>query len=84
MLATLDDLLMNLKIAEETWSVGGEMRFHLEASFRLSADASLAQEAITHFLPKLAHLAEGRSRRHGAEISSGTYRKQDRSDYRER
>jgi seryl-tRNA synthetase len=46
------------------------MRFHLEASFRLSADASLAQEAITQFFAEAGPiLQKGAPEGHGAEIS---------------
>jgi seryl-tRNA synthetase len=46
------------------------MRFHLEASFRLSADASLAQEAITQFFAEAGPLLQkGAPEGHGAEIS---------------
>ena len=63
LLSTVDDLLMNIKIAEETLILrGGEMKFHLEASFRLSADAAKAEAAISDFFSeRRAHTAERRS-----------------------
>ena len=46
------------------------MRFHLEASFRLSADAAAAQEAITQFFAEAGPiLQKGAPEGHGAEIS---------------
>jgi seryl-tRNA synthetase len=45
------------------------MRFHLEASFRLSADATLAQEAITQFFAEAGPiLQKGAPEGHGAEV----------------
>lgn len=46
------------------------MRFHLEASFRLSADASMAQEAIAQFFVEAVPiLQKGAPEGHGAEVS---------------
>ncbi len=62
------------------------MRFHLEASFRLSADAAVAQEAIAEFFLRAGPIMQkGAPEGHGAKIAQWNASwKQDRSDNRER
>ena len=46
------------------------MRFHLEASFRLSAEAAVAQEAVAEFFSRAGPIMQkGAPEGHGAKIS---------------